>query len=175
LVIVEESRLSGDSAWPSSLFRGGSRVVFDRSERLAAFLAAPKDPPPLAPPSADGLKEQAQAFRFRGLVVIEKVMRGDLLIALHLLLASAQDACVLAMVLRDRERGTNVHRDDSESLKRVLRLRSAFDPFSGEGILDALAECVRTYEAMRAEWLGRPESEKPLLERIAEAKSQLRA
>ena len=47
----------------------------------------------------DAFEALTNGFWFKAIVAVQKVVRGDLLVALHLSLELAQECCVLAMML----------------------------------------------------------------------------
>ncbi len=100
---------SGDRAigW---MLRSDVRVVFSRSAALDGLLGRPPHPP------ADGLVPEpdlatlAAGFRFRALLAVGRIVRSDLLMASDLAHRLAMDCCLAAMLLRDRQTGTDHHR-----------------------------------------------------------------
>jgi hypothetical protein len=78
----------------------------------------------------------ANAFWFKAVQAVLKVVRGNRLIALHLALDLLRDCCVLEMLLRDRDTGTSVHRDGGRGNAFVDGLRGAPPGYGPGAILD---------------------------------------
>jgi hypothetical protein len=80
------------------------------------------------------------------------VVRHDLLIALHLTQDLIRDCCVLEMMLRDRETGTNIHRHGGIGNPFVAELEVTQKPFTAIGILDSIAASNEVFENLACEW-----------------------
>jgi hypothetical protein len=105
-------------------------------------------------PSAEQFTTLADGFWFRAVVAISKVVRGDRAIALHLALGLLQDACVLAMMLRDRATGTNHHRTGGMANDIVNTFPGAGLPPTAMGILDLVEGSARIFDRLAGSWNG---------------------
>lgn len=101
----------------------------------------------------------------------EKVVRDDLLIALHLALDLVRDCCVLGMLLRDRAEGTNHHRHGGIGNIFVAQLRTTARPFDAAGILDSVEQSSILFDSLAAQWSDEyKEHRRPLVAAINRAR-----
>lgn len=92
--------------------------------------------------------ELVRDFRFKSMLAVYKVVRDDLLIALHLAQDLIRDCSVLGMMLRDRAAGTNIHKDGGMGNQVVTQLEGTRQPFTPPGILDSIAASNEVFEAL---------------------------
>lgn len=79
------------------------------------------------------------AFRFDAVLAAVRAARGDMLIGAHLTLQLARHILVIAMLIRDREAGTNHHRFGGTRWDAwAARLASAPAPYTRAGITAAI-------------------------------------
>jgi hypothetical protein len=164
VIVVPESALEGVEDWEFNPFHYGVRCVFSRSPRLdrALEVSAAAEPAPARTP--DSLDRLTSDFWFKGMLAVSKVARGDLLVALHLSLDLIRDCCALAMMLRDRETGTNHHRDGSGGRHSVGDLAAAHRTFTPHGILSSIEQSSIVFDRLAAEWdAGYQERRDPLV------------
>jgi hypothetical protein len=83
---------------------------------------------------------------------VYKVVRNDLLIALHLAQELIRDCSVLGMMLRDRATGTNIHKHGGIGNQIVAQLEVTQKPFTPVGILDSIRESNEVFENLACEW-----------------------
>jgi hypothetical protein len=150
---------SGD--W-SGLLAGGARVVFSRVPEIDRVLGGSYEPPrPVV--SDDAFEALANGFWFKAVVAVQKVVRGDLLVALHLSLELAQECCVLAMMLRDRETGRTKHRDGVGD-ELVAELEGTVGAFTAAGILESVERSAVVFDRLAGRWeAGYRERRGPLM------------
>lgn len=110
IVLTTELALEQIDSWNSGSFWNSTRTLFSRSTLVDTILARKFERPKPSQISAEQFQAMANRFWFKATIAVTKVVRNDLLIALHLSLDLARDCCVLAMLLRDRAAGTNYHR-----------------------------------------------------------------
>lgn len=173
-VITTEAALEQVSDWPGVPFWKGTRTLFSRSPQadrvLARTFAAPV--PPLISPEA--FQAMVNGFWFKGMLAVTKVVRGDLLIALHLALERVQECCVLGMLLRDRLEGTAHHRHGGVGNETVAQLAPTCQPYTASGILDSLEQSSIAFDLLAARWSEAYEEHRhPLLEWIGAARQAL--
>ena len=124
--IMTESALARIQDWPSISFWEASHILFSRSaliDRVLSERLARPQPPLISP---DQFQSLANDFWFKAMLAVLKVVRNDLLIALHLSLDLVRDCCVLGMLLRDRAEGT------SHQVHDPMQFRLVFWPGSSE-------------------------------------------
>jgi hypothetical protein len=172
LVVTTEAALASHADWPSLPFAAGSRVLFSRAPAAESVLAGPHAPSPPHIPDQT-FADLANGFWFKGVVAVQKVVRGDLLVALHLSLELIQECCVLAMMLRDRELGTTQHRDGVGN-QAAAELETTRRPHTAAGILDSIEQSGIAFDRLATRWSDayRPRRH-PLLAWVASARQAL--
>jgi hypothetical protein len=130
-----------------------ARSLFSRSPIVNANLARITIGEPPAPQiiKAD-FEHMVNQFWFKGMLTTSKVMRNDLLIATHLALELIQDACVLAMMLRDRAYSTSHHREGGMGNDFVAQLNLIHYPYTAAGILETVKECSILFDTLAQQW-----------------------
>jgi hypothetical protein len=151
-VITTEAGLEQVDQWPLVAFWKGTRTLFSRSPRVDRVLARTfeRPKPRLIPP--DEFQAMVNGFWFKGVLAVTKVMRNDLLIALHLALEMVQDCCVLGMLLRDRTEGTAHHRHGGAGNDVVAQLEATRCSYTASGILDSLEQSSAAFDELAAQW-----------------------
>jgi hypothetical protein len=86
------------------------------------------------------------------MLAVYKVVRQDLLIALHLAQDLTRDCCVLGMMLRDRATGTNIHKHGGMGNQFVAELEVTRQPLTSIGILDSIKASHEVFEKLAREW-----------------------
>jgi hypothetical protein len=108
------------------------------------------------------------------MLAVYKVVRNDLLIALHLTQDLIRDCCVLGMLLRDRATGTNIHKHGGMGNQLVIQLETTQKPFTSIGILDSIQASHEIFEKLACEWSPAYQEDRHLLlEWIEKAKLEL--
>lgn len=129
------------------------RPLFSRStivnEHLASITAGA---PPAPAITRTDFERMVNQFWFKGMLTTSKVMRNDLLIATHLALELVQDACVLAMMLRDRAYGTSHHREGRMGNDFIAHLNLIRHPYTAAGILETVKECSILFDTLAQQW-----------------------
>jgi hypothetical protein len=167
-IVTTGDALLRSGGW-SGLLAGGARVVFSRVPEFDRVCGEAFVPP--SPSVAGGAFEAlANGFWFKAVVAVQKVVRGDVLVALHLSLELVQECCVLAMMLRDRETGTTKHRDGvGDDL--VAELARTRQPYAAAGILDSIEQSAEAFDRLAGRWVGEyREKRRPLLGWVANAR-----
>jgi hypothetical protein len=91
----------------------------------------------------------ANKFWFLGITAIVKVMRSDYLISSHLALEMVQQCIVLQMILRDRKKGTNIHRiGERESIEILEKMSTLLNSPSPIKILRIIEESSFIFERL---------------------------
>jgi hypothetical protein len=152
LVFATASALERIGEWPAVPFWAGCRLRFARSPWIEHALARRYPPPAPRPPSAEQFEAMADHFWSKGALAVVKVVRADLLIALHLALDLVRDCCVLQMLLRDRAEGTSIHRQGGVGNQFVAALDAARAPYTAAGILDSVERSAELFDALATQW-----------------------
>ncbi len=170
-VITSQSNLEQLNKWPRIPFYPGVRLLFSRSDQISDILSQTWPTPKLMRPSQAEFDELVNHFWFKSMVASYKVIRNDHLIALHLTLDLIRDCCVLGMMLRDRAKGTNIHRDGSMGNAIVERLQRDVSDYSAAGILGIIEHTAVQFDQLARQWSDTYlEKRHPLLEWIEQIK-----
>lgn len=174
-VIARESALAEIDNWSHNSIAFGARCLFSRSEALNAVLARTFARPIPSPPSQECFQQLANEFWFKGMLAAGKIARGDLLVALHLSLDMIRDCAVLAMMLRDRETGTDHHRNGSAGDHFVAELEATRQAFTADGILRSVERSAGVFDDLTARWAEScAERRGPLLDWVGRVRRGLR-
>lgn len=133
-------------------------AVVDKIARQRQF------PQKFAPAAEERFLELARNFRFKSMQAVYKVVRNDLLIALHLALDLIRDCCVLEMMLQDRETGTNIHKHGGIGNPFVAEVEVSQKPFTAIGILDSITASNEIFENLACEWSKDYQEKRQLLQ-----------
>lgn len=174
-VITTEGKLAEINKWSSIPFYSGAKVLFSRSKIVDEVAAQRHSQPELLSVTEEQFLEMVRNFRFKSMLAVYKIVRNDLLIALHLAQDLLRDCCVLGMMLRDRATGTNIHKQGGIGNPLVAQLEVTQKPFTSVGILDSIKESNEVFEQLAGEWSSDyQENRQPLLDWIERAKAELR-
>lgn len=173
-VITTEENLMKLDQWSHVPFADGATLVFSRSNVVDEVARQSLQPREFSPATEDQFLGLVRDFRFKSMLAVYKVVRRDLLIALHLAQDLIRDCCVLGMLLRDRAAGTNIHKHGGTGNQLVAQLETAQKPFTTLGILDSIQASNELFEKLAAEWSNTyQENRHLLLEWIEKAKLEL--
>lgn len=174
-VITTEGKLEEISKRVEIPFYSGLKVLFSRSKVVDEIATQKHSQQEVLPAAQEQFLEMVRDFRFKSMLAVYKVVRNDLLIALHLAQDLIRDCCVLGMMLRDRATGTNIHKHGGIGNQLVAQLDVTQKPFTSGGILDSVRESNEVFEKLACEWSSDyQESRQPLLDWIEQAKAELR-
>jgi len=174
-VITTEEKLANIDEWSSVPFASGARTLFSRSQIFANASQQGNPQRKLPPILEDQFLEMVRKFRFKSMLAVYKVVRNDLLIALHLSLDLIRDCSVLGMMLRDRKTGTNIHKEGGQGNQLVAQLQITQKPFTPLGILNSIKESNQAFDGLACEWSSDyHENRQMLFEWIEKAKVELR-
>jgi hypothetical protein len=149
--------------WPGVPFFSGTRILFSRSKVIDEIARQGQFPQKFSPATEDRFLELVRDFRFKSMQAVYKVVRGDLLIALHLTQDLIRDCCVLGMMLRDRGTGTTIHKHGGAGNQLVAQLEITRNPFTPVGILDSIEKSNEIFEKLAVEWSSEYQENRQLL------------
>jgi predicted nucleotidyltransferase len=173
-VITTEGNLAEINRWPSIPFSSGAQVMFSRSEIVDEIANQTYPQQELSLTTQEQFLEVVRNFRFKSMLAVYKVVRNDLLIALHLAQDLIRDCCVLGMMLRDRAMGTNIRKQGAMGNEIVTELGAAQKPFTAIGIVDSIKASSEVFEKLASKWSpGYEENRQVLLDWIEKAKIEL--
>ena len=163
-VITTEEKLARVNDWPSVPFFSGTRILLSRSAVVDEIARQRLYSHKFEPATEDQFLALVRDFRFKSMQAVFKVVRNDLLIALHLTLDLIRDCCVLEMMLRDRETGTNIHKHGGIGNLFVAELELTEKPFTAIGILDSITASNKLFENLASEWSNDYQHKRQLLQ-----------
>jgi len=173
-IVLRESTLATIDDWGLNLFCYGARPLFSRCPALDRALERGFAPSASKPPPAEHLARISDDFWFKAMLAVHKVARNDLLVALHLSLDLIRDCCVLGMLLRDRQTGTNHHRDGSAGEPFVDELTAAHHAYTAHGILRSIEQSSIIFDGLSSRWCESHRSRRqPLLRWIERVRRSL--
>jgi predicted nucleotidyltransferase len=171
VVIATEAALEQIEQWPRVPFWRGARLLFSRSPGAERVLAQSFSPPQAGLMTAAQFQTMVNAFWFKGMLALTKIMRDDRLIALHLALEMVQECAVLGMLLRDHAEGTDHHRHGGQGNEVAALLESTRHPHTAAGLLDTLEQTAIAFDQLAARWSDAYQAQRgPLLSWIAMAR-----
>ena len=148
ITLIPEPALAGAVDWPYNPFLHEYRVLWSDIPGLEeAISSIPHLCLDLTPDEGE-LRRIADQFWFKAAGALARVVRNDLLVALHDALDLARDCLRLQMVLRDREIGTNMHREGSWGNDIVQRLYTGGRNCSPEEIVEIVASACRLFDEL---------------------------
>jgi predicted nucleotidyltransferase len=175
IIFTTEAALAQVDIWPRNPMQSGMLTLFSRSTMVDEVVGQFYKPKPLRTYPSDKFEELTRGFRFKSMMCTYKVVRGDLLIALHLALDLVRDTCVVAFLLRDRAEGTDFHKDGSTAGGYIQALQTIASPFSAAGILDIIERANIIFAELTLEWdPNYTTSHQPLLDWIESARGELK-
>jgi len=174
LVITTEEKLAKVNHWLSVPFFSGTKIVFSRSKIVDEIANQGFFQQKISPATEGQFSEMVRNFRFKSMLAVYKVVRNDLLIALHLAQDLIRDCSVLGMMLRDRATGTNIHKHGGMGNQLVVQLEITQKPFTSLGILESIKESNEIFERLACEWSSKYQQNRQfLLDWIEKAKAEL--
>lgn len=144
--------MSGFAVSTDLPLQDGAHVCFARSQVVEHTLAQRVAPPSFHPLAPEAFEQMVGRFWFKAVVALTKVVRNDLLIAVHLCLDVLQELCVLAMVLRDRAEGTAIHKTGGLGNDLVQRVPVIQYPLTAQHVLDCLDQAGSVFDQLAHEW-----------------------
>lgn len=163
--VFAASRSATDSGY-------GVRLVLADMRRIDISVVSPRFPGGTGQTTEPGQRQEpgeaaeiAASFRFDAVLAAVKAARGDVLIGAHLTLQLARHILVLAMLLRDRDAGTNHHRHGGSRWDHwAARLATAPAPYDQAGITAAIRFYLSMFDEILACWTPEaPSDHSPLL------------
>ncbi|RJP47492.1 MAG: hypothetical protein C4584_00365 [Armatimonadetes bacterium] len=171
LILLTKSRmLRKKPFWTKQVF------VFTNSTEVKQFLEDNALKTELDNLNVYDLDKLANDFWFLAFTAVSKVVRNDLLIALHLALDLYRNCLLLGMWLRDKETGTYIHRIGGVRNDLVEKMDIKITDLSKEGILNLIENCGKEFDKLAKEWSPNYEAYAPLFKTaIDQAKKDLQS
>ena len=174
LVFTTEDSLRKIEIWPRNPLTAGVRTVFSRSPVVDEFAGHLYEQKPFSNISDERFKEMVRDFRFKSMLAVYKVVRTDLLIALHLALDQVRYCALLGMMQRDRLTGTDFHKVGGIGNEYVRELQRTCKPFTPAGILDMIEGCSLVFDKLATEWSSEYQVSHPrLVKWIEKARAEI--
>ncbi len=147
LIITKESKvLEGDPFWAKQ------NVLFSNSDLVTKRLSVSNENNTRFDEKSYHLDKLSDEFWFMAYTALTKIMRDDLLIGFHLTLDLYKMCLVLAMWIRDRETGTNIHRIGGIKNELIEELNIKVDDFSKKGFIMLIDKCSKEYDTLASRW-----------------------
>ncbi len=173
-VFTTEEKLSEVSKWSNIPFSSGVKILFSHSEVVNEIVNQTYCQQETVAATPEQFIVLVRNFRFKSMLAVYKVVRNDLLIAVHLALELIRECSVLGMMLRDRATGTNIHKDGGIGNQVARQLEITQRPFTPIGILDSITASSEVFERLAYEWSDTyADDRQPLLNWIEKAKNDL--
>lgn len=152
ITIATESALKQIAQWTSVPFWNGITPVFSRSQDVSRLLekSYPKSTP--NPMSDMEFENMVNAFWFKSYIALKKIARNDLLIAMHLVLELIQESCVIEMMIRDKNAGTNIHKDGGEGNEFINNLQVLPRSLSKKDLVESVRKNCDLFDALCSQW-----------------------
>lgn len=149
LIFMKTSYLKNAHDLEAGLFDRKHKVLYSKVESInQIILNAPKSSP-FSPCSPEEFNNIADKFWLLAVIAINKLVRGDYLIASHLALEMTQDCIVLQMISRDKEKGTNVHRTGEFEFVEILdKIKGIMKEDQAIKIIEIIKESCKTYDEL---------------------------
>jgi hypothetical protein len=173
LTFIAESRLRNPSLWNHNPFYPSYTIIWSRLSDLKAQIDALPLPAGYQDIPAEEIERMADEFWFKAAVAIAKVVRNDLLIALHLALDLARDSLVLQMIRRDQTKRTTIHRTGAWGNEIVTHFSWNGQEGSGEEILHLIKLSGEVFDELASALLPDYTQRGPLLFPTIEAAKQI--
>jgi predicted nucleotidyltransferase len=174
VIVTSEENLRAIGNWSRNPLSRKAKKLFSRSIIVDDFLKSVPVKPSITPISETRFQTMVNDFRFKSALAVYKIVRNDLLIALHLALDLIRDCCQLGMMLRDRIEGTDFHTQGGIGNQMVDQLQGTFKPFTPEGILAIVEQSNLEFEKLACQWSDiHHDNSQPLRAWIEKAKEKL--
>lgn len=152
LLLVTVESLQRIEEWPSPPPWHELSIHYADSQTLSTLLHQLKGVISFTAPSADEFEQIVNQFWFKVAVALYKIVRDDLLIALHLTLDLIRECTVLGMMIRDRAEQTNQHRVGGIGNEIVKQLPIVSSPYSAASLLEAIVACSEQFDQLATTW-----------------------
>lgn len=146
VVATKSAIISSKSFWPKQ------KIVISNSDSVAKMLETFTADTFEINEKNYNLDKFSEDFWFKFFVATTKLMRNDLLISLHLCLDLYMQCLVLAMWIRDRQTGTNIHRTGSMGNELIENMNLKIGDLSKPGILDLIGRCGEEFDKLSLGW-----------------------
>ena len=128
------------------------KLVFSNSDEISQILEEKALTTILDNTNDYDLEKLINEYWYISFTAVTKVMRNDLLIALHLSLDLFRLCLVLTMWLRDKESGTYIHRTGGIRNETIEKMDIQLDNITGQGILTLIEQCGKEFDTLALEW-----------------------
>jgi len=174
MTFIPASRLSDDSNGQRWWFQGKYKILTSRIDNLESMIESTRTQEQFEEISPKALDNIVNEFWFKSTVAVTKVMRDDLLVALHLALDMERDCLLLKMIQRDSRYNTNIHREGGWGNELLKDLATETSEYSPAEILQIVERSVEMFDRLAAELSDQYEPRaKYFLEWIKKTKAQI--
>lgn len=150
VVIASRASVLFIDTWPRVPGGDARRVLFVHDDAVQGALMQPILPPEVTLLADAAFEELVARFWFKCVVAVNKLLREDALVAVHLTRDVAQDCLLLALHLRDRDVAQGHNPGCWNMVTRDLEATQR--PHHMLGILDSLAATAIIFDRLAACW-----------------------
>jgi hypothetical protein len=172
VAITTEAKIIATERKSETVFPGPITLLFSRSQATTSALSRKVPCTTSSVLWVESFQQMSSGFWFKAVVAVTKVVRNDLLIALHLTLELLQECCVLGMMLRDRATGTSYHRTGGMGNELVRVVPAIEQSYTALSILDAIEKSGVAFDQLTAEWTDNYRTKHHLLSGLIERARQ---
>ena len=151
IMLIPESSLTDVDRWEWNPFLGEFQVMWSKIPNLADMISSIPRLPLVTGPDQEGLCRIVDQFWFKAAAALGRVARNDLLVGLHLGLDLVRDCLLLQMLLRDRELGTNIHREGGWGNEIAQELCTGAGEYSAREIVAVIANACDVFDRLALE------------------------
>lgn len=128
------------------------KVIYSDSEVIKTLLDSEYIPEKPKEFSKKQFQDLVNNFWFISSLSLSKVIRKDLLVALHLALDLYKECLLLAILIRDKETGTTLHKTGGMGNDLAKSIHIPLKDTSQEAILDLLKQCGQEFQKLCVKW-----------------------
>lgn len=128
------------------------KVIYSDSEVTRTLLGSEYIPEKPKEFSKKQFQDLVNNFWFISSLSLSKVIRNDLLIALHLALDLYKECLLLAILIRDKETGTTIHKTGGIGNDLAKNIDIALEDISPEAVLNLLEQCGQEFQKLCFRW-----------------------
>lgn len=147
LIITTKSKvLEGKPFWSKQ------NILFSNSDLVSKRLESESEDIAKFDDKNYQISKLSDEFWFIAYTALTKIMRNDLLIGFHLTLDLYKICLVLAMWIRDKETGTNIHRVGGTKNELIEELDIKINDFSKKGLIMLINKCSKEFDTLSSKW-----------------------
>lgn len=153
LTFTEKSDFNKMVKTEKNLSEEKHRVLYSKIKDIEKIIPKYSAKKTFKKPEKSLLNTFVDNFWFLSVVAINKLVRGDFLIGGHLALEMAQNCIILQMMLRDKQKGTNIHRTGGfEKVDILNKIENLHNLKSPQDIFAIIKESGKLFDKLASEY-----------------------